>query len=179
MKVRIASQNDAKHIAELHTLSWQDTYLGALTKQYLAEIAPKERSMVWIDRLKNPKDNQLVLVAEDEDKIVGFGCVYFDKNPEWGAYLDNLHVSKSYQSKGIGKLLLIEIARWCFKQNPEKGMCLLVNQDNIRAQKFYMKLGARNARASIWNAPDGSQVPTYWFVWEDLNGLMKFDILPI
>lgn len=116
-------------------------------------------------------------MAESDGEIVGFGCVYSGENPEWGAYLDNLHVSKSYQSKGIGKLLLIEIAQWCLKQEPERGMCLLVNQDNTKAQEFYKKLGARNVRAGIWNAPDGSIVPTYryWFAWDDLNKLSKFD----
>jgi len=174
MKIRVASKDDVKYIADIHTLSWRNTYQSALTKQYLAEIVPKERSEVWESRLENPKSNQYVIVAESDGEIVGFGCVYSGENPEWGAYLDNLHISKSYQSKGIGKLLMVEIAQWCFKQEPEKGMCLLVNQDNAKAQGFYKKLGARNARTGIWNAPDGSIVPTYWLVWDNLNKLAKF-----
>ena len=174
MKIRLASKNDVKYIADIHTLSWQNTYNKVLTKQYLNEIAPKERSAVWIDRLENPKNNQLVIVAEHKDKMIGFGCIYSNENSQWGAYLDSLHISKSYQSKGIGKSLLLKIAKWCFKQEPAKGMCLLVNQDNVKAQTFYMKLGARNAKAGIWNAPDGSVVPTFWFVWDDLNRLIKF-----
>ncbi len=173
MMIRVASKDDAKYIADIHTQSWRNTYQSALTKQYLAEIVPKERSEVWKDRLENPKYNQHVIVAESDGKIVGFGCVYSGENTEWGAYLDNLHVSKSYQSKGIGKLLLAKIVQWCLKQEPEKGMCLLVNQDNTKAQEFYVKFGARNARMGIWNAPDGSIVPTYWLVWDDLSNLMK------
>jgi ribosomal protein S18 acetylase RimI-like enzyme len=100
-------------------------------------------------------------------------CVYTGKNPDWGSYLDNLHVRKAHQSKGIGKSLFIEGARFCFQKEPLKGMCLLVNQDNHKAQGFYKKLGGRNAKKGVWNAPDGSTVPTYWFVWDNLSNLIK------
>jgi len=95
------------------------------------------------------------------------------ENPNWGSYLDNLHVLNAHQSKGIGKSLLVEVARWCIQREPTKGLCLLVNQDNINAQQFYKRLGARNTESSVWNAPDGSVVPTYWFVWESVNGLAQ------
>ncbi|VAW71482.1 hypothetical protein MNBD_GAMMA12-3807 [hydrothermal vent metagenome] len=171
MTIRVALKNDAQYIADIHTQSWRNTYQSALTKQYLADIVPKERAEVWKDRLENPKSNQYVIVAERDGKVVGFGCVYAGENKEWGAYLDNLHVSKPYQSKGIGKLLMAEIAQWCSKEESDKGICLLVNQDNTKALEFYKKVGGRNARRGIWNAPDGSIVPTYWLVWDDLNKL--------
>ena len=169
MNVRIASLSDAKSIADIHTASWRNTYINALSEQYLSVTVPIERNEVWVNRLKNPKSNQHVVVAEHEGEVVGFVCVYAGENSVWGSYLDNLHVHKAYQSKGIGKTLLTEGARWCNRQQPDKGMCLLVNQDNIKAQEFYKRLGAYNAKESIWNAPDGSVVPTYWFVWNNLN----------
>jgi hypothetical protein len=52
-------------------------------------------------------------------------------------------------------------------------MCLLVNQDNVKAQAFYNSLGARNAENGVWNAPDGSEVPTYWFVWDKIGTLTE------
>ena len=173
MKIREASKFDVPHIADIHTTSWRNTYNSALTSQYLTDVVPGERIEVWKERLNNPKINQYVVVAEHNSEIVGFVCVYAGENPDWGSYLDNLHVRNAYQSKGIGKSLLIEGARWCYQQEPSKGMCLLVNQDNYKAQEFYKKLGARNVQKGIWDAPDGSAVPTYWFVWDNLNILIE------
>jgi hypothetical protein len=53
-----------------------------------------------------------------------------------------------------------------------ESLCLLVNQNNARAQNFYLKLGGVNERADTWAAPDGSKVPTFWFVWRQLQALI-------
>lgn len=173
MIIRVASIADAKNIADIHTISWRNTYQNALSEQYLMDVVPKERYEVWKGRLENPKFNQYVVVAEYDGEVVGFVCVYAGENPDWGSYLDNLHVRETFQSQGIGKSLLIEGTRWCLKREPAKGLCLLVNQDNIKAQEFYKWLGACNAQKSVWNAPDGSIVPTFWFVWENLSELVE------
>lgn len=173
MKIRTALTGDAHGIADIHTNSWRNTYQNALTAEYLLNVVPKERSEVWVNRLQTPKSNQYVVVAECDGEIIGFACAYANENPKWGSYLDNLHVRSSCQSKGIGKSLLIEAARWCHKQEPTKGMCLLVNQDNVKAQGFYKSFGARNVQEGVWNAPDGSIVPTYWFVWDKICTLTE------
>lgn len=149
------------------------SYQSVLTKEYLADKVPQERIDVWKDRLENPKPNQYVLVAECSGNIVGFSCFYSGESSDYGSYLDNLHVRKSHQSKGIGKTLLIEGSRWCSHREPAKGLCLLVNQNNNKAQSFYKNLGAYNAKSSVWNAPDDSIVPTYWFAWKNLIGLVE------
>lgn len=155
MKLRIATLSDANAIANLHTASWRSTYHSVLTKEYLQHTVPIERKAVWKQRLEAPGDNQYILVAESKKSIVGFACAFAGENPEWGSYLDNLHVSKSHQSKGLGRSLLIKVAQWCNQQFPGNGLCLLVNQ------------------ASVWDVPDGSLVPTYWFVWDTVKGLIE------
>ena len=173
MIIREAKAFEALQIANIHTTSWRETYQDALSANYLADIVPQEREEVWKDRLEKPKNNQYVVVAEVDDLIVGFACFYAGENLNWGSYLDNLHVLKEYQSKGIGKALLIQGYNWCSKQEAVSGLCLLVNQDNIKAQRLYQRLGAYKAEVSSWNAPDGSVVPTYWFVWDKINDLVN------
>jgi len=143
-----------------------------LSKEYLENIVPQERIELWRNRLSKPKSNQYVIVAESEGKVLGFACFYAGKQPQWGSYLDNLHVRKASQAQGTGKSLLLNGARWCQLQAPDKGMCLLVNQNNLKAQEFYAWLGASNLKGDVWNAPDGSVVPTYWFVWAQLDRLI-------
>lgn len=172
MNIRVATLADAPKIAAIHTSSWRDTYKSVLTDAYLTDIVPREREDAWTGRFINEEPNQYVLVAEFDEEIVGFACFYSGGNPDFGSYLDNLHVRKAYQSKGVGKSLLIEGARWCFQQDPDKGLCLLVNRVNINAQGFYKGLGAYQSKDSVWNAPDGCVVPTYWFVWDNIKGLV-------
>nr|WP_315464307.1 GNAT family N-acetyltransferase [uncultured Rhodoferax sp.] len=166
MKIREATLADAVAIAQLHTDSWRNTYATVLSPAYLAQVVPAEREQVWRGRLAAPKENQRVIVAEMQDNIVGFACLFTEHHDAWGSCLDNLHIAAPYQGQGVGRALLGEVVRWCERKNPGMGLYLSVNQDNLRAQAFYRRLGARNAEPSVWSAPDGSQVPTFWFVWD-------------
>jgi len=161
MKIRIATPDDAAAIAALHASSWRFTYKSALSAEYLEKKVLAERSGVWSQRFASPKATQCILVVEGQGGVVGFVCAFAAEHAEWGSYLDNLHVELSQQGKGLGKVLLVEIAGWCERHAPGRGMYLSVTQSNHKAQEFYLGLGARNAEAGVWNAPDGSQVPTY------------------
>jgi ribosomal protein S18 acetylase RimI-like enzyme len=173
MKIREADYSDAEAIAELHTSSWRNTYKNALNAEYLKNNVPSERKSVWLQRLSEPKANQFVTVAEIEGKIIGFSCAFADEDTDLGSYFDNLHVNPLNQGNGIGTLLLKKAAQHCFQQAPRSGMYLLVNQDNIKAQQFYEVCGARNLESGVWNAPDGSDVPTYILYWDTLSELIK------
>lgn len=63
------------------------------------------------------------------------------------------------------------MAQWCNRYAPKRGLYLSVNQGNHRAQQFYLGLGARNAGSWLWDAPDGSAVPAYWFLWDTVETL--------
>jgi len=173
MKIREARYSDAEAIAELHTNSWRNTYKNALNADYLKNIVPSERKSVWLQRLLEPKTNQCVMVAEKKGEITGFSCAFSDENTDLGSYFDNLHVNSLNQGNGTGTILLIKAAQYCFRQAPNSGMYLLVNQDNIKAQQFYETCGARNLKAGVWNAPDGSNVPTYILYWDTLSELIQ------
>lgn len=173
MKIRLATPDDSQAIASLHTASWRLTYKDTLKPDYLKFIAPKERHETWAQRFASPKENQYVLVAELGSELIGFSCAYLSEHAKWGSYLDNLHVSKPYQGQGIGKNLLLEMARQCKVRFPGQGLYLLVNQDNLGAQQFYLRLGARNAQSGVWNAPDGSAVPTHYLRWDNLDAMVE------
>ncbi len=164
-----ATPKDAGAIAKLHMDSWRSNYNNDLSKEYLDTIAPTERSLLWKQRLTTPSQNQRVILAKEVESIVGFACVYIDDNEKWGSYLDNFHISEAYQNQGIGTELLKQVFERCKAEATKSGLCLLVNQSNVRAQNFYLKNGATNQEPGIWNAPDGSSVPTFWFTWSNIN----------
>jgi ribosomal protein S18 acetylase RimI-like enzyme len=175
IEFRIAKPSDAKAIAELHTQSWQKHYSSDLKADYLLNIAPEERQAEWAKRLNAPSANQYVAVVMNRDKLAAFICLYLDEDSEWGSYINNLHVNSEYQGNGLGKALLLQALEYCSKKSNSQSVYLLVNRSNKNAQDFYLKHGAKNIKASVWNAPDGSAVPTYWFAWTTLSKLKLND----
>jgi ribosomal protein S18 acetylase RimI-like enzyme len=173
MNIRPATAEHADAIADLHASSWSITYNDVLSQDYLQNVVPSERLSVWRERLKNPRENQFVLVAEDNGFVIGFACAFVMEHLEWGSYLENLHVRQSHHGRGIGAKLLIEVAAICEQKCAGKGLYLSVNQANQNAQKFYLKLGAENTQVSVWDAPDGSHVPTFRFVWKTTAALAE------
>lgn len=171
MNIRRAVPADAEAIAALHASSWRLTYKGALSEEYLEQMALSDRQAVWSRRFASPKANQYVVVAERDAGLVGFACAFAGEHTEWGSYLDNLHINKSTQGQGVGAVLLANVAQWCEVQSPGRGLYLSVTQDNQAAQRFYSRLGAHNAKSGVWYAPDGTSVPTYWFWWESVGSL--------
>jgi ribosomal protein S18 acetylase RimI-like enzyme len=171
MKIRQATIADVKDIVQLHSDSWQVSYQGKLNSDYLARKVPQERQTFWQERFDRPSHGQQILVAEVDTRIVGFACVFLDKDPKWGSYLDNLHVSQNQQSKGIGKSLLTAVAEICTLKATSEGLCLQVTQFNTNAHRFYKRLGADSQGESTWLAPDGTSVPTYWFTWRSLDSI--------
>ncbi|GGP27613.1 GNAT family N-acetyltransferase [Silvimonas amylolytica] len=171
MKLAPAAIEHAEQIAILHANSWQATYADVLAPDYLAHTVPAERKAIWLQRLYKPRSNQVVLIAHASGRVHGFACAYVGEHAEWGSYLDNLHVDQASQRQGVGRRLLLEIARRCEEHNPGQGLYLLVNQTNQNAQNFYALHGAQNAQESVWNAPDGSTVPTFIYRWTNIATL--------
>lgn len=138
---RSAAEEDIEGIATLHARSWQQNYRGAMSDDFLDNQAPAERLKVWGSRLKKEAANQLVIVAETNQEIVGFVCVLFDQNKEYGALLDNLHVSSFLQGRGIGRQLMHLAAKEIEQKRPNSDMYLWVLEQNVSAIRFYEGLG--------------------------------------
>lgn len=173
MKINFASSEHTGQIAALHAASWAATYSEVLSPIYLERVVPAERLALWQERFQNPKANQFVLVAEEAGGIVAFACAFIEEHSEWGSYLENLHVKQSHQRRGVGSSLVLQVAAICEQKCPGQGLYLSVNQSNLSAQQFYLALGARNSQAAVWNAPDGSRVPTFLFSWPSTAPLAK------
>ena len=173
MKIRVATINDSSRIADIHATSWQYSYAGILSDKYLLETVPKERLIMWEQSLEYPQHNQCIFVAEYDDNVIGFICVLLDEDPLLGSYIDNLHIDKSHQSRGIGKALLVNAAEWSYEQSPKSGLFLLVTQQNKRAQAFYIRLGGCKQQTDSWVAPEGTIVPTFRFVWQSMVDVFK------
>ncbi|WP_457606559.1 N-acetyltransferase family protein [Nitratifractor sp.] len=173
MTIRSAVIDDAESIARIHTLSWQDVYRAEMDPAYLTRVVPGERLELWTRRLVEPEREQRVLVAEEEGRLVGFACLYLNRHPRYGSYLDNLHVPSSHRGRGIGRWFLAETAGICLREAPGKGLYLLVTQKNLSAQAFYRSLGAIEAGETFWKAPDGGRILSCQYLWKDPGVLIN------
>ncbi|MGF1728368.1 N-acetyltransferase family protein [Photobacterium kasasachensis] len=171
VELNIATPDDMAPIATLHAKSWQDIYRGLLSENYLNHDIFQNRLNIWQQRFAAPEPRQRILVARERTNLCGFICIYLDNHPEWGTLVENLHIDKAYQGLGLGKQLLQSAAKLSHQQTADKGMYLEVLAGNQAAQTFYQKLGAFNARAQQWQAPDGSIVEEFVYRWQSISAL--------
>jgi ribosomal protein S18 acetylase RimI-like enzyme len=165
IKFRKADLSDAQRIANLHAVSWQRTYRGNFTDAYLDSDVFTERQEFWKTSLTNPGDNQSVIIAESETALIGFLCVFGGEDPQWGSFIDNLHVDNTCQGQGVGSDLMIQASDWLQKHFNNYGVFLHVWESNP-ALHFYEQLGGRNTSLVEEDNPDGGVGKYFRMVWD-------------
>jgi GNAT superfamily N-acetyltransferase len=163
---RTATEFDAPAIAELHAESWRANYRGEYRDEYLDGDVFEDRRRIWSERFQNPRPGQFVVVAERERKLVGFACVYGGEDPQWGSFLDNIHVRPGEQSRGLGAALMTRIFEWCTNHHPDEGLYLWVLNSNHRAQSFYASLGAEDRGGELSEPAGGGEIHGRRYVWD-------------
>ncbi len=128
-------------------------YIASLVTRFSEFDLPEWRSAAEIDHtnrlslqkaLEEPQPGAAVLVAEDETQgPVGF--VHLETQADYFSgeehgYIADLAVSRSFEGRGVGRLLLEAAEAWA----QTKGFRLLtlhVFSGNVRAQRVYEKHG--------------------------------------
>jgi ribosomal protein S18 acetylase RimI-like enzyme len=165
IEYRPAQSSDADAIAALHARSWRENYRGAFLDAFLDGDLPGERLRVWRTRLDDPPENQFVEIAVEGTQLVGFVCAYGAHDPEWGSFVDNLHVVDGAKRRGIGASLMRHAGVWLASRYSDLGVHLWVLEANAPARRFYESLGARNAGTSRMETHGGSLVRSCRYVW--------------
>ena len=93
----------------------------------------------------------LVFVVLQDQQVVGGLTVYVLKSyyaPRPVAYLYDVGVHPGYQGKGLGKLLMAEVVRYC-KQQGFEHVYVEAEADDLEAVRFYRKTNASNELKAI------------------------------
>lgn len=151
---RSAEAGDAEQVALLHADSWRRHYRGAYADSFLDGDVEADRRSLWAGRLAARGRSETVL-AEYEDRLVGFVHVAFDADPGWGSLVDNLHVRHGHQRMGIGIQLLVLGAQAVVERATGEGMYLWVLERNVAAQRFYRASGATCVETASVPPPGG------------------------
>lgn len=165
IEYRSANLTDTDAIALLHTRSWRENYRGSFSDSFLDGELPEERIRVWRARLADPPENQLVQLAFDAADLVGFVCAYGAVDPEWGSFIDNLHVAREAKRSGIGASLMRQAGAWLDSRYPDHGIYLFVLEANTSARRFYERLGGHNGGVSTMETHGGAVVQSCRYVW--------------
>ena len=163
--LRPARRDDADAIAALHAASWRATYKGIFRQEFLDHEAAENRNKLWHARLDDPAPNQWVQLADVENGLAGFICVFAKEDDEWGSLIDNLHVAPGLGRQGIGRALMGSAAQWLSQSFGDSPVHLWVLDRNDSARQFYEKLGGRNVGAEEHEHADGQMLPAYRYVW--------------
>lgn len=168
-----ATEKDAERIAQLHALSWQQNYREAFSAHFLDNLVLQDRLTIWRQRFEHPKENQYILISEENGVLLGFLCSYFEENMIYGTYLDNLHVSTIAKGKGIGTLLMEKLAEQILVRNSKNGFYLWVLNTNYPAIGFYDRIGGSTLE-SVEAEDFGDKVFLKTrYVWRDVEEFLK------
>lgn len=168
---REAKLSDASGIAEIHALSWRQNYHVALSAAFLKSELDAYMQQKWSERLSQTNDHQYIVLAEESNQLIGFACAYYKKEEEWGTLLDNLHVLGSEKGRGVGRLLMQQLADWLRSKDPKSTLHLWVLEDNHRAIRFYEKMGGEKIVLEAAPMPDGGSPNAYKIGWRNLSSL--------
>ncbi len=144
IKIKSASADDLKNIAEIHVASWRETYVGQVPQDYLDGLNISDRQHNWeqIFQGKTAEDKNLD-IAYLNDKPVGFisfgkgrDTEHFDKGEVYAVYL-----LKEALGQAVG-YALFQSAQNKLKEIGISKAYLWVLDTNIHAIKAYQKWGA-------------------------------------
>jgi ribosomal protein S18 acetylase RimI-like enzyme len=141
LKVRTALPSDAEVIARIHTHSWQHAYRGIFPDDYLTGLQWQPRKNFWQGELTSPPDGQSVLLAEQDNTVVGFVAVGYardDDLPDHSSEIYAIYVAPSAWSTGAGSALLNKAVETLTDLPAAPDLITLwVLKDNRRARSFY------------------------------------------
>ncbi|MFF7160281.1 GNAT family N-acetyltransferase [Streptomyces sp. NPDC008086] len=152
---------DCDRVAEIRVGGWRSAYQGLMPQSYLdaMDVAQDaERRRVHFTGAGRGVVN---LVAEEEDRVVGWACHGPYRNGEAhteDAELYALYVDPVRYGAGTGHALLQESIRRCTAAGRRR-MLLWVLKDNTRARRFYERAGFRADGAEEPFEVDGVEVP--------------------
>ena len=145
IEIVLATPEDARVIKEVQYKAWLETYPNEEFGVTVDDVEDRykdtftdENIKKSEERIRNLPSNQRVLVAKENNQIVGFCILIKSENQN---HLQALYVLPGYQGRGVGKLLWKE-AQTFF--DPNKNSIVDVATYNSNAIDFYKKLGFKD-----------------------------------
>lgn len=173
MLIRKATKDDAAGIASVHIQSWQETYSGLISQEYLDSLKAEDRFPLWEKSLsETPVTSPVFVALNDDNKVVGFASFGRERTGKFSAdgELYAIYILKEYQKEKLGMKLLHAGIKALLDQRYTSMLVWVLAENGSR--KFYenlqpVKAGEENVKIA---GQDHLEVA---LVWEDLNSLKQ------
>ena len=173
VSVRPAIPDDLTGMARVHVDTWKTTYRGMVPDRFLDElnyesdIARGFGRWLW----ESPTSWRAFVAVASGGEIVGFanGGPGRDQDPDFLGELGAIYVLKSNQAKGVGRMLVREVARHLISKDIASMIVWVLEANPYR--RFYEKLGGLSVRRRV--APvAGVELPELGYGWKDVRSLL-------
>ena len=151
MTISVASESQLGIIQNLAKVIWPDAY-GAILSE--AQLDYMMEMMYSNDSLRSQLlSNNVFLLAEIENKIVGFASYELNYQNSSSTKIHKLYVLPEIQGKGVGKGFMQYIQNIALKQ-ANSALILNVNKYN-KAKDFYLQNGFEIAESVVVQIGNG------------------------
>lgn len=171
--IRLATDADVLPMANVHIVSWRETYPGLLPEPLLTRLSIAEEAIRWQRMLDRPRrwGGTLAFVADHDGSIVGYGSCGEQRTKLLGdrgftGEVGELYVLRSAQRQGAGSGLIKAMAN-ALHERGHYAMSLWVLEQNNAARRFYESVGG----ALIAKKRGGLIEVAYG--WSDLGALIS------
>ena len=130
INIRQATVTDAEAIANILITSVRTLGSADYTAEQIEIIINLHNAESYSEEIET--ENVMILVAETETKIIGFGSI-----AENGRTIGDLYVLPNYTRQGIGTLLLLALEKIAL----QKGVSKLWVMASLTARSFYSSCG--------------------------------------
>ena len=144
--LRLLAKEELLLIQKIAQHTWPSTFAGILSSEQIAYML---NWMYDLQLLESQMDKgHGFLVAEEDGAAIGFAGYELNHLAGSLSKLHKLYLLPSSQGKGVGKALLLEVAKRA-REARQKSLVLNVNKQNKKAIDFYRVLGFVTIRQEV------------------------------
>jgi ribosomal protein S18 acetylase RimI-like enzyme len=144
--LRLLAKEELILIQKIAHQTWPSTFAGLLSEAQIAYM------LNWMYDLKmlesQVEKGHNFFVAEEQGDAIGFAGFELNHLEGPKAKLHKLYLLPSRQGKGVGKSLLLEVAKIA-REVEQKSLVLNVNKYNKKAIDFYIAMGFVTIRQEV------------------------------
>ena len=154
IKLRLGRETDGRNVAQIHYRPIHETAFNDYTENILNAWARKLSEEELAKREENfnrriKQEANIIVVAEIDDKIAGFGEVSLQKSE-----LTALYVNPDFKRQGVGTAIVINLE----SRTKQSGLKFLNLHSSLTAESFYKRNGFQKEKEGIHILATGEQM---------------------
>ncbi|MEQ8584432.1 MAG: GNAT family N-acetyltransferase [Thalassobaculaceae bacterium] len=179
VSIRPAETSDAIGLARVQIETWRDAYVGVMPDATLVDLDEIRAAVRWTRLVSGLEEPERLSVAVADGDAIGFchggpGRRSMRLATEAGERMGEvyaLYVDPNFQSLGIGRALLGDVAQG-LESDGFEGLTILTLEGNRHARRFYETLGGAPG-GTVPSVVSGVPVDQTPYAWPDISVLVR------